>query len=440
MTQRQTIGAGVEALKESLERQVKEILLLYELSGHSNVVTWHDHDVFYMKGKDGLVADIMVRMEYLPTSLAQLLAAEDKLPWERALEILKHCLSGLEHIHSKKIIHRDIKPDNIFIGRDGQSAKIGDFGVARKISENLPAETYTGTPLYMAPEILKNQYGKGYDHRADIYSLGLVAYEMLQGVLPFERECNGDAGCMLERRLKGDEFVLNPSLPWGVRETVMGALAVDPEQRYSSAVVMREALDRALLSDGRETIRPGETFGPFRQPEEKIQFKCPSCKITGTIPAKHAGKTISCKCKERLRIAADGTATIEKSKYSVAAEGIKSSPAKMLSWLKGILKQKRPRKKIIIRQSGKRSAEPKSDSPADNPKQSGESGGLGKSAKQKSSRAGAPPKQGGESGSVGETVVKTTRTIMSYLLGAFALLLITIIILGLILHSCLSNL
>ena len=110
MAQRQTVGGGVEALKESLESQVKEILLLYELSGHSNVVTWHDHDVFYMKGKEGLIADIMVRMEYLPVSLGQLLA-KDKIPWERALEILTHCLAGLEHIHSKGIIHRDIKPD-----------------------------------------------------------------------------------------------------------------------------------------------------------------------------------------------------------------------------------------------------------------------------------------------------------------------------------------
>jgi serine/threonine-protein kinase len=310
ISQRQTIGAGVEALKRSLESQVKEILLLYELGGHSNVVTWHDHDVFYMKGKDGLIADIMVRMEYLPESLGQLLG-KDTLPWKRTLEILTHCLAGLEYIHSKQIIHRDIKPDNIFIGRDGHSAKIGDFGVAKKISENLQAETFAGTPLYMAPEVLRNPLGKGYDHRADLYSLGLVAYEMLEEVLPFQRECEGDPHCMLERRLAGEELALNPSLPKGVRETVVGALALDPEDRYRSATDMREALDKALLSDGRETIRPGETYGRFRAPPEKIQFKCPSCKINGSIAAKHAGKIMVCECKKRLRIAADGRATIE---------------------------------------------------------------------------------------------------------------------------------
>jgi hypothetical protein len=134
---------------------------------------------------------------------------------------------------------------------------------------------------------------------------------MLEGMLPFERECEGDPHCMLERRLAGEELVLNPSLPKGVRETVVGALALDPKERYSSATDMREALDKALLSDGRETVRPGETYRRFPPPEGKIQFTCPSCGIKGRIPTQKAGKIMVCECKKRLRIAADGRATIE---------------------------------------------------------------------------------------------------------------------------------
>ncbi|WP_144304706.1 serine/threonine protein kinase, partial [Oceanidesulfovibrio indonesiensis] len=107
------------------------------------------------------------------------------IPWRRTIEILSGCLRGLAHIHAKSVIHRDIKPENIFITAEG-SAKIGDFGVARRVSETDHAETRVGTPLYIAPEVIKDPFGHGYDFQVDIYSMGMVAYEMLTGKLPFE--------------------------------------------------------------------------------------------------------------------------------------------------------------------------------------------------------------------------------------------------------------
>ena len=118
--------------------------------------------------------------------------------------ILVDSLKGLDHAHSHHILHRDIKPENIFINDKGR-AMIGDFGVARKISRSTMARTYIGTPLYMAPEVIQNPLGEAYDWTADIYSLGLVAYEMLTGKLPFEEECKGDENCIVARRLNRDK-------------------------------------------------------------------------------------------------------------------------------------------------------------------------------------------------------------------------------------------
>lgn len=244
----------MDSLKESIGQDAREIIHLYSLGNHQNVVGWYNHEVFHERDQDSIIALVTVMMEYLPRTLASLIK-KGALPWEHSLEILIDCLKGLEHVHGKQILHRDIKPGNIFITKDGV-AKIGDFGVARKLSEASFAETRVGTPLYIAPEVLRDPLGTGYAHQVDIYSLALVGYEMLHGSLPFEDLCQGNRTCMVNKRLAGEPIILDPSLPPGVTKALLAALAYRASQRYATAREFRLALQRALETGGRESIPP----------------------------------------------------------------------------------------------------------------------------------------------------------------------------------------
>lgn len=244
----------LDSLQESIGQDAREIVHLYSIGNHQNVVGWYNHEVFLERDKDAVIALVAVMMEYLPNTLSSLIK-KGPVNWQRTLEILLDCLGGLEHVHGKQILHRDLKPGNIFVTADG-TAKIGDFGVARKISEGAYAETRVGTPLYIAPEVLKDPLGQGYAHQVDIYSLALVAYEMLHGKLPFEDVCQGNRTCMVNQRLAGEPITLDPALPPGVTKAILGALAFDPKLRYGTAREFRLALERTLQSGGRETILP----------------------------------------------------------------------------------------------------------------------------------------------------------------------------------------
>jgi len=245
---------SIESLQASVNKDAEEILLLYRLGNHQNVVTWYDHEIFYYRDASSITADIAVRIEFLQKPLSKLLT-QGSMSWEQTVKILIDCLRGLEHVHSKSIIHRDIKPDNIFIAQDGM-AKIGDFGVARLVSETTHAETRVGTPLYISPEIMTDPLGQGYDQRVDVYSLGLLAYEMLEGALPFEKACQGNRSCMVRRRLAGETITFHKELPPGLVQAVLGALAHNPDWRYASAREFRDALAKVLASHGAETISP----------------------------------------------------------------------------------------------------------------------------------------------------------------------------------------
>ncbi|THB64424.1 MAG: serine/threonine protein kinase [Desulfovibrio sp.] len=236
---------SLDSLKESLGKDAQEILHLYRLSGHTNVVGWHNHQIFVKEEEDCLTAYISVMMDYLPDSLAKELK-QGPLPPKRSLEIFLDCLRGLEHIHGQDIIHRDIKPENIFLAPDG-TAKIGDFGIARQVSESTQARTVTGTPLYMAPEVYKDPLGSGYSFPADVYSLALVAYEMIEGRLPFEEDTS-NLQSMVQRRFAGEAVTFAKPLPQSLKDFMTRALAFSPMDRFATARECRMALER--LSSG----------------------------------------------------------------------------------------------------------------------------------------------------------------------------------------------
>ncbi len=222
------------------ERLLREVDLLKSIR-HPNVVEVLDGG----RRDDG--SPYLV-MEYLEgETVGQLMRRTPKIGVDAALVIAAEVASGLAASHSRGVIHRDIKPDNIFLveaGAEVQRAKIFDFGFARlQGGEGLTAKGFiVGTPEYMAPEqTLHDPTG----HRTDIYGLGVVMYRMITGKLPFE----GDAPTLLAQHLFATPrppSELDPSVPRDVDEIVMATLRKLPRNRYPSMQDLFEDLERAM--------------------------------------------------------------------------------------------------------------------------------------------------------------------------------------------------
>ncbi len=165
---------SLAADRSFLQRFRREVHVLSGIH-HPNVVRIYD------VGADGEVQ--YYAMEYLEQSLADLLRA-GPVPIERAVRIASQVARGLTAVHAAGVRHRDVKPSNILFDAEG-NAKIADFGIAKITDATRMTQTgvIVGTPSYMAPEQVDSQ---ALDPRADIYSLGVVLYEMLVGLLPFD--------------------------------------------------------------------------------------------------------------------------------------------------------------------------------------------------------------------------------------------------------------
>ncbi len=160
------------------DRFVREAKSAAKLN-HRNVVSVFD------QGKDGDVTYLV--MEYVPgRTLRDIMREESPMPSYRALELLEQVLIALSAAHAAKIIHRDVKPENVLITPDGE-VKVADFGLARAVSAATTATggTLIGTVSYLAPEIVTND---GADARSDIYACGAMLYEMLTGLKPHAGE------------------------------------------------------------------------------------------------------------------------------------------------------------------------------------------------------------------------------------------------------------
>jgi len=199
---------------------------------HPNIVTIHD--VVEDTG-DGLA---FIAMEYVRgTNLKLLLQGDQPLSLQFVLDIVSQVAEALDYAHSNRVIHRDIKPANILITAENR-VKITDFGIARLDSSNLTQEgQLLGTPNYMAPEQIQ---GKDVDWRADLFSLGIVLYEMLTRHKPFQ----GENLTVVSHRIVYDQFTPPQQyvgeLPTGVDRILGRALEKEPARRYQRA---RELVD-----------------------------------------------------------------------------------------------------------------------------------------------------------------------------------------------------
>ena len=228
----------------------REIALMSKLKGHSNIVSYEDHKMF--RHEDGVGWDILIRMELL-TPITSLLRENRTFPRRKVIQLGIDLCRALEICQRYNIIHRDIKPANIFLS-DTEDFKLGDFGVARIASAATGASTRAGTVNYMAPEVFR---GEKYTSNVDIYSLGLVMYQLLnnnrmplyppypQPITPSSRE-RAQA-----QRLAGAALPAPVNAGGRLAEIVLKACAPDPAQRYDSPTVMRQALE-AIQYDERE--------------------------------------------------------------------------------------------------------------------------------------------------------------------------------------------
>lgn len=231
-------------VRNQMESITKEFSLMSQLKGNSNIVSYEDHSVVEHKGEPGW--DIYIRMELL-TPLTDYLrnnseignSVDESFVVKLGTDICK-ALTVCENHH---IVHRDIKPQNIFINKDG-NFKLGDFGIAKN-AENVTIGTRTGTFNYMAPEVYNN---KPYGSSVDIYSLGLVMYWLLnERRAPFlplfpAVPTTSDFDTALTRRIRGDEIPAPKNGSETIKKIVLKAIQYDPKKRYLSATEMLKDL------------------------------------------------------------------------------------------------------------------------------------------------------------------------------------------------------
>jgi serine/threonine-protein kinase len=209
------------------QRFFREAKLAAALS-HPNLVTVYD-----VGEEDGLP---YIVMEYIDgETLGELMAREGPLPADRAVDLLLQVCAGLEHAHAAGLVHRDIKPQNLLVRRDGV-AKIADFGIARTLQSTQLTQvgTVLGTASYLAPE---QALGEQVTSAADIYSVGVVGYELLTGRTPYEFDSLADL--TLKQREPPPPI---EGVPPHVDAAIRRSLAFDPDRRPPSAAVLAREL------------------------------------------------------------------------------------------------------------------------------------------------------------------------------------------------------
>lgn len=232
------LNPNVAQDEEMMKRFVHELRYSRKIT-HKNVI--RIYDFLYMRG------NYAISMEYFPShTLGSEIVNEKPLPLPRAIQYGIDICTGMTVAHHAGIVHRDLKPANILIDNEGL-LKIVDFGVAAAQKEGDTQLTKTGyvigSPKYMAPEQI---LGKKVDDRADIYSVGVILYEMITGVPPYSR---GDHMSVMYQHVQGKAktaIEVNQQLPRTLSDVVTKAMSVDKTKRYQSMDELRLALEKAL--------------------------------------------------------------------------------------------------------------------------------------------------------------------------------------------------
>ena len=270
-------GTSEEEARETSQRFTHEAQAAGKLL-HPNIVT-----IFDVGEEEGLS---FIAMEYIEGSTLEKHTRSDQLlAPSRVLNLIGQAAAALDYAHQNKIVHRDVKPANLMVLK-GDVLKVTDFGLAKNPSANLTqAGVLLGTPSYMSPEQIQ---GRELDGRSDLFSLGVVLYELLTGVRPFD----GDSiSTIIYKVLYEDPrppAAFNPALPPDVNVLLEKALAKDPESRYRSCAELAAALNKAFALLPPETLsRP---FPVVRKRGDHVAAHVSPVKTTVGGPRAGAGR------------------------------------------------------------------------------------------------------------------------------------------------------
>lgn len=197
----------------------------------------------YDVGSEGDIHYIV--MEYVEgVTLKDYISIKKVLSWQEAVRFAMEICSGLSAAHSHGIVHRDIKPHNIIVTEDGQ-VKVTDFGIARMVSSSTLSanESVLGSVHYFSPEQARGRY---VDHKTDIYSLGIVLYEMLSGHVPYDGDTNVEVAMKHIEANPKPLCEINPDIPKAVEMITFKAMKKETVSRYQSVDTMREDLKAVL--------------------------------------------------------------------------------------------------------------------------------------------------------------------------------------------------
>lgn len=241
---------------------INEARALASLS-HSGVVKLYDASLEK--------APIYFVMEYVESvTLKQYLTKKKILPQYEVIDFSMQILAALSHIHSKGIVHCDIKPHNILLMKNGK-IKITDFGIARMpgVIPDLPPDRAVGTVYYVSPEQAE---GKVLDHRSDLYSLGIMMYQMASGRLPFESSDIDKVARMQASAPPRRPRSINPDISKGLEQIILKSIAKKPYMRFTDADEMRNYLD-LLRKNPNAVFRLQErSYDPYQSDGSSVKY------------------------------------------------------------------------------------------------------------------------------------------------------------------------
>jgi serine/threonine-protein kinase len=256
-----------EAFRERFRQEAKAAANL----SHPNIVTVHDF---------GLDASrLYIVMEFVPgTDLKSILKERGRLDVDEAIALIVQACAGIGYAHRAGLVHCDVKPHNMLVTPD-QRLKVTDFGIARALSSIAPDEQHDvvwGSPLYFSPE---QAAGQAPSPASDVYSLGVVLYEMLTGQLPFSGTDPIELARLHRESTPVEPRLLNPEIPLSLNQILMKVLSKEPSSRYRTA----DQLGRVLLTFN-QSANGFAPSNPVQVPNPMPAVSASSDPLSSTLP------------------------------------------------------------------------------------------------------------------------------------------------------------